>query len=253
MLTTLSNCPVPIVGAQHLDPRARLAGPGLPVADVAVLLVADRRGGHAATVLARCMARESAPPAADLQDTVARTEIQHATETIDLPGLGALEGVAVRLEIRRRVHLQRGVEKQAEELVAEVVVMMDVTPAPGARVVAGSPRRGSHDAPERPGEAALAIEHVTVPQGQPGDGYEVRRRPVAVHVRLAHADVRAGQRAAEEARVVDDDRTGQIRRTAVPVRARGTLHDELAVAQTSQAAEKEPLRPSSRHSQDSFA
>ena len=64
-----------VVGAQHLDARPGLADPRPPLADVAVLFVADRRGRHAAAVVGRRPDGEAAPAAADLEHVIAGREL----------------------------------------------------------------------------------------------------------------------------------------------------------------------------------
>ena len=46
------------------------------LASLAVLLVRDRRGGHAAAVVLRRVQREAAPAGTDLQEVIARTDIE---------------------------------------------------------------------------------------------------------------------------------------------------------------------------------
>ena len=59
----------------------------------------------------------------------------------------------------------------------------------------------------------------TVAQHQPRQRHQIGRRPVAVHERLADADVAAGQRAQEEPLVVDDERRVELVAVAEPVGA----------------------------------
>src|SRR5215203_2585389 len=84
----------------------------------------------------RGMDGEAAPAGADLEDVVARAELELLAHHLELGERGLLErGVAV-LEDAARVH-QRGVEHEREQLVAEVVVRGDV--------LAAAPRRVAHE------------------------------------------------------------------------------------------------------------
>ena len=105
---------------------------------------------------------------------------------------------------------QLGVEEEAEELVAEVVVPVDVAPAAGEGVVAQAARDAARQPVQRAGDAALAVEHAAVAQHQPRQRHQIRRRPVAVHEGLADADVAAGERPPEEPLVVDRQRRIQL-------------------------------------------
>ena len=66
---------------------------------------------------------------------------------------------------------------------------MDVPAAAGEGVVAQAARDAAGQAAQRAGDAALVLEHPTVAQHQPGQRHQVGRRPVAIHERLADADV----------------------------------------------------------------
>ena len=59
-----------VVGPEYVDSFTRLAKARPQVADVPVLLVADRRRRHTAAVAGGGPGGESAPAAADLQDVV---------------------------------------------------------------------------------------------------------------------------------------------------------------------------------------
>ena len=190
-----------------------------PLADVTVLLVADRRGRHAAAVARRRPHGEPAPPAADLEHVIGGRELQRPADAIDLLGLRLLERIGGRLEVAARIHQQLGVEEQAEELVAEVVVPVDVPAAAGrGSCRAGGARCRPPAGAARPRRGSGPSSNATVAQHQPRQRHQIRRRPVAVHEGLADADVAAGERAQEEPLVVDDQRRIQ----AVAIARTGT-------------------------------
>ena len=122
----------------------------------------------------------------------------------------SLERIRGRLKVAARVHQQLGVEEEAEEVVAEIVVAMDVPPAAGEGVVAQAARDSAGQAVQRAGDAALVLEDATVAQHEPGQRHQVGCRPVAIHERLADADVAPGERAQEEPLVVHDERRVEI-------------------------------------------
>ena len=88
-------------------------------------------------------------------------------DAIDLLRLRLLERIGGRLEVAARVHQQIGVEEEAEELVAEIVVAMDVPPAAGEGIVPQAARNAAGHPAERPCQSALALEHPTVAQHEP--------------------------------------------------------------------------------------
>ena len=147
-----------IVRAQYLDACPGLADPRPPSANVAILFFADRRGRHAAAIAGRRPDGEAAPAAADLQHVIGRLRVQRPADAIDLLRLRLLERVSGRCEVAARVHQQIGVEKEPEELVAEIVVPMDMPAAAGEGIVPEAARDAAREPVQRAGEAALSLD-----------------------------------------------------------------------------------------------
>ena len=229
-----------------------LADPRPPLADVAILLVADGRGRHAAAIVGRRPHGEAAPPAADLEHVIGGREPQRPADAIDLADLRLLERVGGRLEVAARVHEQLGVEKEAEEVVAEIVVPTDVPAAAGEGVVPEAARQPAGEPVQRAGDAALPLEHPPVAEHQPHERHEIRRRPVAIHEGLAEADVAARQRAQEEPLVVDRRRSHPARRSPEAIRAVRALHRQRSARHAVETREKRRLRPLRQHAHHSI-
>jgi hypothetical protein len=88
---------------------------------------------HARSALRGRVERETAPAAADLEHVVVRPDAELLAEPPVLRLLGIRQRLAGMLEVRARVG-QRLVEEEPEELVAEVVVVMDVLAGPAQAV-----------------------------------------------------------------------------------------------------------------------
>src|SRR5438034_1114029 len=81
---------------------------------------------HAAAVMGRRPDGEAAPPGTDLEHLVAGHELELAADAIDLLLLRRLQRVGRAPVEAARVHQVARVEEQAEEIVAEIVMAMDV-------------------------------------------------------------------------------------------------------------------------------
>ena len=100
---------------------ARLLG-ALPRADG--LRLRERHARRAHAVLARRVHDEAAPAAADVEQPLARLQLQLAADEVELRALRLLERLRPAREDRARVRHRR-VEEEREELVADVVVVAD--------------------------------------------------------------------------------------------------------------------------------
>ena len=169
---------------------------------------ADRRRRHAAAIVGRSKEREAAPAAADLQHVIVRTERQLVADCPQLVDLRRLERVVRGLEHRAGVHQSR-VEKQPEELVAQVVVFVNVAAAARRRVVAPAVRQALERARNPRRHRRQRPDDVAVGEHEADEADEVRRRPVPIHVGIAKADLATGDHPPEEAAVVDLDRGRQ--------------------------------------------
>ena len=169
------------------------AGRADALAREVVLLLRDRDRGHAAAELAGGVQREAAPARADLEHVHARAG--SPAPLGDPPVLGPLgvgERLVRRLEDRARVG-HRLVEEEPVEVVAQVVVGGDV-PARLRPCVLRRARcasvRGSWSGTRH--QPSVERERRAVERRELDERHEVRRRPEAVHVRLAGARSRRG-------------------------------------------------------------
>jgi hypothetical protein len=221
-------------GLEHLDRDDRVVGaldvPVVAKLDAHAIRQAGRRdtcggqpvlggrhgdGRDPAAQLARGVQREPAPAAADLENVLAAAQAGPLRDDPVLVALGVGERLVGHLEHRARVG-HRLVEEQPVELVAEVVVGLDVAPAPGTGVAA-RPVRQRLPEPER--EAPPSIrqrEGLAVERRHLEQGRQIRAGPQAVHVRLAGADVAAEEHADRGGLLVDVD-LADVRRGGVPV------------------------------------
>ena len=129
---------------------------------------------------------------------------------------------------------------------------MDMPPAAGERVVAQAARDSAGQAVQRARDPALVLEHATVAQHEPRERDQIGCRPVAIHERLADADVAPGQRAQEESLVVHHDRRVEIIIVAESIGAVGTFQGQRSAAQTAQAIQKRRFRPLRDHAHRSI-
>ena len=162
------------------------------------------------------------------------------------------ERIRGRLKVAARVHQQFGVEEEAKEVVAEIVVAMDMPPAAGEGVVAQAARDSAGQAVQCARDAALVLEDVTVAQHEPGERHQIGCRPVAIHERLADADVAPRERAQEEPLVVHDEGRVEVIVGAESIHAVGTFQGERSAAQPAQARQKRRLRPLRDHAHRSI-
>lgn len=181
---------------QQRDAPTGVAERGEALACVVVLRTADRRRRDAAAARRRRVSGERAPAGTDFQEVVGRAQLQLVAQALELVVLRTLQRFIRMLVPGARV-LQVGVEEQLEELIPEIVVRGDVVAAAAARVRSAE-MRDARELPRQPRPGAVeARECVAIAQGQPQQGNEIRRRPLASHVRLAQAAVAREDRARE--------------------------------------------------------
>src|SRR5262249_8699608 len=158
-----------------------------PLLDVVVLRAADRGRRDARAVSRGRVDREGPPARADLEETVARDELELAADRVALGELGLLERGAGMLEERARVGQAR-VKEERRAVRPRVGGVAFVRRAPVTRV---APRRVAPPrapARARRGQTAARLEHLHVADGEADQRHEVGRGPEAVDVRLADAD-----------------------------------------------------------------
>jgi hypothetical protein len=184
-----------------------------------VLFPRDRGGGHPAAAGPGRVEGETAPAGADLEHMVVGTDPQLVADAIELALRGYFERIAVTGVQRRGIHHVFG-QEQAEERIAEVVVLGDVAARPVAGIAAQRVQR-AHRQAAQPGRSAFhRVEQVAVARQQLHQSHQVAAVPGAVHVRFGRADAAvAGQRAIEAGAVHRQSRDLAMSGLADAVRA----------------------------------
>ena len=153
------------------------------------LLLGERDAGDPRPVLAGRHQREAAPAAADLEHVVAGAQAQLVADRAQLPLLCLLERVALLPERAGVGH--RLVEEEPVEVVAEVVVVLDVRPGLAQALPRGEVGAVAVE-PREPRAGAPGLEVAHDERDQAGQVVGV---PVAGGVGLAEAEARASARA----------------------------------------------------------
>ena len=121
----MSNVPLNIAVVRVRDPHLVIQpGGGNPLAGQPLLLARHRNAHDLASSGLRGVDGEPAPPAADLQNPVARSQIQLSAHEVKLRLLGrpqVLAAVPNGAGVRQRL-----VQEQPEELIPEVIVRVDI-------------------------------------------------------------------------------------------------------------------------------
>ena len=201
-------------GLEHLDRHDVVVFPGL----VAVILqrdvgplpqtvarifgLFDRQRQALGREIAACHGPfgETAPAAADLQQA-ARIARQVVDDAVVFAMLGRGQVVARRIDARAVGHAV--IQPQAIELIAQVVMRLDVATRPGLGVaVEEIERLGRHRL--QPVAIDVAVQHVLVQQGDGQQGLEVGGVAPAVAIGFGHADVALGGQRGHHAPVMDD-------------------------------------------------
>ena len=154
------------------------------------LLTGNIEGAHPHAMLLRHVARQSAPAAAGFDHLLSGLQSQLAADVLELGELGLLEAEVRRLEVGAGVLHRSAVEPLAIEVVAQVVVAMDVVARVGE--VGAAPRAVLPEAaqPGGPGPAGALQMPVDLDQHVA----EVAVHPQAAGAeQLAKADGRALQ------------------------------------------------------------
>ena len=191
----------------------------------------DRHRGDACSELARRGQRERAPAAADLEDVVVRAELESLAHPAQLAPLSVRERLVVVLEDRARVG-HGLVQEEREEVVAEVVVGLDVPARREQSRAAVEPRPRLREATP-PGMALGA--RAGVAQEQLEQRHEIVRVPLARLERLAERELGASRDAVEQVPVVDPHERLRPRPVA-PLGAVGQPQDERSAMDPGQHA-----------------
>ena len=186
---------VAVVAELHVDAVREAGGGDAPAGEVE-LLAGDRDGGHVAAVGAGGVERPAAPAGTDLEHAIAGGEAELAAQGVVLLPLRRLEGEIRRGggPLRGGIH-QRGIEKEGEEIVREIVVLADVAAGGGAGVgteqMAGAIGEAQQVERERPRALRTGQgRRVFQVEDEPGDDRgEIRSLPVPVDERLGEPDV----------------------------------------------------------------
>jgi hypothetical protein len=159
--------------------------------------------------MARRMHGKTAPPAADFQHVVGRTQSQFAAQHVVFSHLRLLERHPRPVPVGRGIRHGR-IKPQGEELVAQVVVLADV-PAAGAQAVRTQPVRHAvreiHQA-DPPVRFPRPLQHRRVIRvaDEPGNHRDqIPRLPQAIHVSLTEPHRPAEHARAEKGRIFDPD------------------------------------------------
>ena len=181
---------------------------------VDALLGRDRRGGHAAAVLARGVEREAAPARPDLEQVVVRPELEQRADPVELDALRVGERLVAGVEDRGRVHHRLGVEEGLEHLVAEVVVGGDVVARAAPRVAAAQRRQALGRKRQRSEAVAQRVEPADLPRADPQDARRGRRCPTSPRRSCGRGRCRdpAGRRGKSAGRAPRSRRAGRRRR-----------------------------------------
>mmetsp|Transcript_29635 Transcript_29635/g.74531 ORF Transcript_29635/g.74531 Transcript_29635/m.74531 type:complete len:460 (+) Transcript_29635:1650-3029(+) len=94
------------------------------------------RDGDTSDVAARCLDSshsKPSPPAPNLEKAVCRLELALFDDKVQLVELGLIKGVGRAVENTRRIH-PRVIKEEAIHVIAKVVVLVDVLPAPLNRI-----------------------------------------------------------------------------------------------------------------------
>jgi hypothetical protein len=214
--------------------------------DVTLLLERQRQARDRVSALSQLDAQRT-PSVADLKNAIRarllRSQLEQAREARDLVRLRALERLVLVVVERARVSHCLVVQKEAEEVVAQVVVLGDVLARVVDRVAArpvvqqlrqAADRRNRSQRRRRERQRELrlrnALRRVAQVDQEEQDAQQVGRFDLASQIRLAEANVKARAHAHEET-VVEHVQHGRVRLCGV---AKQTLlptrRDELECA-----------------------
>ena len=147
------------------------------------------------------MQRHAAPAGADFEQMIARLQFKPAADTVKLGDRGLFERHAGPFEQRRRIHHRR-IEKDAEKIVAQIIVRSDVA-LTSAPAVACRPVQRLAQGRAEPRQTALhAVDHAHVADHHAHHCRQIVAAPVARHIRFAGADRTTERDVGIKARIV---------------------------------------------------
>src|SRR5579862_7522778 len=221
-----------ILEAQSGDLRARIG----------VLLTRDGGARDTASVSGRSMDRKAAPARPDLEQMILRAQRELAADGVELGDLGFVQRHLLVRENAARI--RHGlIEHELVELVAEIVVRVDIAHAPRATVAIHGVKQPLHRSVEaRPGTLE-ALQHLPVAHQDAYERGEVIATPESADIGFAGSDRTAECGIGEELRVIDEHRRSEpaVRVTgaeaALPVLI---TQDDLAGLDRSELSEQHP-------------
>jgi hypothetical protein len=166
-----------------------------------VLRRRDRRGRYAASIVLCRVHREAAPAGADLEEVIALVQFERVAYAIELGACGFFERHIGPVKDQARVG-HRLVEEELEELVAQVVVILDVAPTAAARVAPERvtyARKSSADTGQASGRSGARLIRA---HERAKDFGQVRAAPMTVEKGARRAELALRQHALVEAPVV---------------------------------------------------
>ena len=182
----VASAQVAVILEQHGDPVFQSLVHYPPCRRV-VLLPRNCRRGHPATVVPGSVNREPAPAGTDLEQVITRLQVEFAADNIELVQRGFIQ-IGVRAgKYCRRVHHFR-VEKQREEIVAEVVMARNVFACLFFRIAIEPVGKLVAQALDEWFFVIHLVQEIDINRHQAHDVDEVRCRPFAQHVGLGAPD-----------------------------------------------------------------
>ena len=152
------------------------------------------------------MQGKGTPASTDFEDVIVRSQPQFTADPIELLDLGLFERVVGMLVDRARIdHI--AIQEQAEEIVAQIVVRLNIAAAAHDRIAIHPMAQPVKETVGERKKRVAAFQFRKITCGQTHDGHWVRRRPVAVHIGISGGIVATPQHSREETFVVYGDRS----------------------------------------------
>ena len=212
MLTILSYCPfeLAVILHHHLHRAWRYIGLIDALGRERKLRRADRHRRYMRAVIPRRVNRKRSPAASDLQHAIAR--LQYPACGTPCRSFPAAPSPANRTRLLKYAHEYIICESRnsSVKLIPQIVVRSNIFLAARNRV---RPKLVMHARRKRANSRQKLVPRIQrpqIPHRHPHQRHQIRRRPVAVHVRLAHPDVRPHQRPHKKSLVVNDRHRPQL-------------------------------------------
>ena len=185
-----------------MDPGSRLPGIGEGSLRLIMLLLADGSGCHAATVIAGGVQRKGSPTSTDFEDVIFGSQAQLATDPVELLLLGFFERIIGVLVNRAGVdHV--AVQKEAEEIVVQVVVRLDIAAAASQRIAVQSMTHPMEEAADQGKKRIASFELGKIVSAKAYHRNGIWRGPVAIDIGIPRCIVTSPQNPGKETLVVN--------------------------------------------------